>query len=216
MGPPPRKVLIVEDDVFLAQLVKESLGKEGFIVDCAANAAEGRRKVTSFDPDLVLLDLALGTGPTGVHLAHALSTKRPDIAILVLTKYSDAKSVTPESGDLPAHVGFVRKQHVTEPKLLVAAIEKVLSDRPHEVRHDRAGRSPFHGLPERGVEILRLLAEGWSNPEIARRTGISVKSVERWIDRIYRELELDADGSTNLRVQAARKYLTETGGADGR
>jgi DNA-binding NarL/FixJ family response regulator len=216
MSHPPRKVLIVDDDIFLARLVKESLENEGFTVDCAKNAAEGRKKVTSFDPDLVLLDLALGTGPTGVHLAHALSAKRPDIAILVLTKYADAKSVTPESADLPAHVGFVRKQHVTEPKLLVAAIEKVLSDRPHEVRHDKSGSLPFHGLPERGVEVLRLLAEGLSNPEIARRTSISVKSVERWIDRIYRELGLEADGSTNLRVQAARKYLTATGGADGR
>jgi len=61
---------------------------------------------------------------------------------------------------------------------------------------------------------LRLVAEGFSNPEISRKIGIGVKSVEKWTDRIYRELQLPTDGSVNLRVAATRRYLKEMGGAD--
>jgi DNA-binding NarL/FixJ family response regulator len=214
MTRPPRRVLIVDDDELLAHLVKESLENEGFIAECASDAATGRKKVASFDPDLILLDLALGSGPTGVHLAHALSAKRPDIAILVLTKYADAKAVNPEFDDLPASIGFVRKQLVSNPQLLIAAIEQVLADRPDQVRDDRTTMRPFSQLPDRGREILRLVAEGLSNSEIARRTALSVKSVERWIDRIYRELGLPADGTINLRVAASRRYLKEIGNSD--
>jgi DNA-binding NarL/FixJ family response regulator len=68
--------------------------------------------------------------------------------------------------------------------------------------------------PDKGLAVLRLLAEGHSNQEIAKRASLSVKSVERWLERIYREMKLDTDGSVNLRVAAVRRYLKETGQAD--
>ena len=207
-------MLIVEDDVLLASLVKKSLVSEGFLVDTATTAAEGRRKVTTFDPDLVLLDLALGAGPSGVHLAHALAEKRPDVAILVLTKYPDAKSATSDGVELPPQVGFLRKQLVSEHDELVAAIEQVLADRPQDVRHDQLAEEAFPDLPERGRDILRLLSDGHSNQEIALRTQLSVKSVERWLERIYRVMGLPTDGTVNLRVAAVRRYLKETGADD--
>ena len=183
-------------------------------METAVSAAEGRRKVTSFDPDLVLLDLALGTGPSGVHLAHALTEKRPDVAILVLTKYPNAQSATSDGVDLPSEVGFLRKQLVSEPDQLVAAIEQVLSDRAVEVRQDKNTRRAFPELPDKGLVVLRLLSDGHSNQEIAKRASLSVKSVERWLERIYREMKLDTDGSVNLRVAAVRRYLKETGATD--
>ena len=209
-----RKVLIVEDDVLLASLVKKSLGEAGFLVESAEDTAKARKKVKDFDPDLVLLDLALGDGPSGVHLAHALHDTRPDVAVLVLTKYSDAKSISSQAEDLPDSVGFLRKQLVAEPDQLIEAIEKVLADKPSEVRHDRQVVKPFMSLPEKGQEVLRLLAESCSNQEIAKRTGLSVKSVERWIDRIYQELDIEASGAVNPRVAAVTKYMGLTGASD--
>jgi DNA-binding NarL/FixJ family response regulator len=211
-----RKVLVVEDDTLLASLVKKSLIEVGFLVETAEDTAKARNKVKDFDPDLVLLDLALGDGPSGAHLAHALHDTRPDIAVLVLTKYSDARSISSQAQELPDSVGFVRKQLITEPGELVEAIEKVLADKPAEVRHDKQVGKPFISLPDKGHEVLRLLAEGCSNQEIAKRTALSVKSVERWIDRIYQELEIDTSGATNPRVLAVTKYLGATGASDRR
>lgn len=214
MPKPSRRVLIVDDDVLLASLVSKMLSAEGFTVESATSAAEGRKKVRSFDPDLVLLDLALGSGPSGVHFAHALSETRPDIGILVLTKYPDAKSATADGLELPPTVGFIRKQLVSEPTELIAAIDRVLADRPGDVRHDKGHTRVFPNLPDKGLAVLRLLSEGLSNAEIANRLDMSVKSVERWLDRIYKEMNLLADGSLNLRVAAVRRYLKETGAAD--
>jgi DNA-binding NarL/FixJ family response regulator len=211
-----RKVLVVEDDTLLASLVKKSLIEVGFLVETAEDTAKARNKVKDFDPDLVLLDLALGDGPSGAHLAHALHDTRPDIAVLVLTKYSDARSISSQAQELPDSVGFVRKQLITEPGELVEAIEKVLADKPAEVRHDKQVGKPFISLPDKGHEVLRLLAEGCSNQEIAKRTALSVKSVERWIDRIYQELEIDTSGATNPRVLAVTKYLGAPGASDRR
>ena len=216
MGSIQRKVLVVEDDTLLASLVKKSLIEAGFLVETSEDTAGARKKVKDFDPDLVLLDLALGDGPSGVHLAHALHDTRPDIAVLVLTKYTDAKSISSQAEELPDSVGFVRKQLIAEPGQLVDAIEKVLADRPSEVRHDKQVGKPFVSLPDKGQEVLRLLAESCSNQEIAKRTGLSVKSVERWIDRIYQELDIETSGAINPRVAAVTKYLAATGASDKR
>jgi DNA-binding NarL/FixJ family response regulator len=133
-----------------------------------------------------------------------------------LTKYSDAKSISSQAQDLPDSVGFLRKQLVAEPDQLIEAIEKVLADKPSEVRHDKQVRKPFMSLPEKGQEVLRLLAESCSNQEIAKRTGLSVKSVERWIDRIYQELDIETSGAVNPRVAAVTKYMGLTGASDRR
>lgn len=209
-----RRVLVVDDDTFLASLIKKSLIEAGFAVETAADTAVARKLIKLFDPDLVLLDLALGDGPSGIHLAHALHSTRPDIAILVLTKYSDAKSISSQALELPQSCGFIRKQLLAEPGQLVEAIEQVLSDRPFAVRQDREDPALFGSLPSRGQEVLRLLAESCSNQEIATRLDLSVKSVERWVDRIYQELGIEVSGSINPRVAAATKYLRIIGAAD--
>jgi DNA-binding NarL/FixJ family response regulator len=211
-----RKVLIVEDDALLAEMVKKSLEEAGFLVEIAPSTAKARKQVDRFDPDLVLLDLALGDGPSGVHLAHSLNDTRPDIAILVLTKYSDAQSISSQALELPESVGFLRKQLVAKPSQLVDAIEQVLADRSHEVRQDRQLAKPFAALPKKGQDVLRLLADSYTNQEIATRLKMSVKSVEGYVALIYQELGIATDGPINPRVAAATRYMRETGAADKR
>lgn len=214
MGTVERRVLIVEDDTLLASLVTTSLKEAGFEVRTAVSSLEARKQIKNFDPDLVLLDLDLGEGPSGVHLAHVLSDQRPDIAILVLTKHAHAQSVSPKEDDLPESVGFIRKQSVTAPAELLAAIEKVLADRPFDVRQDQDQAVLSSKLPPRAQEVLRLLANSCSNQEIARRTNMSLKTVEKWIDRIYQELGIENTGAVNARVAAATRYFAETRESD--
>ena len=128
-----RRLLIVEDEPLMASLLEGSLTNAGFIVTAAADVESGRRAVDTFDPDIVLLDISLGDGPTGVHLAHALRKTRPDIAVLILTKHPDAKSASREGLDLPPNVGFLRKHLVNDVTYLIDAIEKVLADQPQDV-----------------------------------------------------------------------------------
>ena len=206
-----RRILIVEDEPLMSALLQQSLTSADFEVEAAIDAAQARKKIEAFDPDILLLDISLGDGPSGLHLAHAIDKTRPDIAILILTKHPDAKSATSEGLDIPARVGFLRKHLVNDVNYLLNAIEKVLSDRSSEVRQDFQSESPINKLSEQAVLILSLIAQGFSNNEIATRTKLSVKSVERWIDIIYKELEITKSGEINQRVEAARRYYMIAG-----
>jgi DNA-binding NarL/FixJ family response regulator len=206
-----RKLLVVEDEPLMASLLAESLTAANFKVETALDAGKARRAIDRFDPDILLLDISLGDGPSGVHLAHAVNETRPDIAILILTKHPDAKSATADGLDLPPNVGFLRKHLVNDVSYLVTAIEKVLTDRYAEVRQDEPLTSPIAQLGSQATKVLNLVAQGYNNTEIASRMNLSVKSVERWVETIYRELKIDSKGAINPRVEAARQYYLIAG-----
>lgn len=206
-----RKLVVVEDEPLMASLLAESLTSANFLVKTAPDAATARKVIDRFDPDILLLDISLGDGPSGVHLAHAVHETRPDIAILILTKHPDAKSATADGLDLPPNVGFLRKHLVNDIAYLINAINKVLADRHSEVRQDQPAISPLAPLKSQAVKVLNLVAQGYNNTEIALRMNLSVKSVERWIETIYRELNIDSKGVINPRVEAARQYYIFAG-----
>jgi DNA-binding NarL/FixJ family response regulator len=206
-----RKLLVVEDEPLMASLLAQTLRSANFQVETAANAADARKVVDRFDPDIVLLDISLGDGPSGIHLAHVIHETRPDIAVLILTKHPDAKSATAEGLELPPNVGFLRKHLVSDLQYLLNAIEKVLTDRPEEVRQDEPNENPLTKLGSQALKVLALMAQGYNNTEIAVRMELSVKSVERWIESIYKELDIESKGAINPRVEAARRYYLIAG-----
>ena len=130
---------------------------------------------------------------------------------MILTKHPDAKSATSDGLDLPPNVGFLRKHLVNDISYLLNAIEKVLTDRHSEVRQDQPVTSPIAQLSSQAIKVLALVAQGYNNTEIATRMDLSIKSVERWIETIYRELNIDSKGAINPRVEAARQYYLIAG-----
>lgn len=195
----------------MSSLIADVLTEHGFMVRAAVNVSQARREIESFDPDMLLLDVSLGDGPTGVHLAHAIRLSRPDIAILVFTSQADVSAATPEGLGLPPGVGFLRKHLVNDKQHLVEAMEKVLREQAGSPGDEGAGDDPFAFLGTNGSRTLRLLAEGYDNEEIARRCGVSRKTVERWIEQVYRDLGIDTKGSFNPRVAAARRFFLAVG-----
>jgi len=206
-----RKLVVVEDEPLVQDLLVHELRRSGFEVEAASSTAAARQLVDDFDPDVILLDVDLGTGPTGIHLAHVLHETRPDIAVLILTKYPDARSASQDGIQLPPNVGFLRKHLVNDTGYLLSALEKVLADKSVEVRQDSGLANELGGLTDRQFLVLQLLAEGYVNAEIARRLEISTKSIERYLVQIYEALGLPTDGTLNPRVAAVRKYFAEIG-----
>ena len=206
-----RRLLVVEDEPLLAALLTKSLSEAGFSVQSASDVAKARAAIDAFDPDAVLLDISLGDGPSGVHLAHALRQTRPEIAIIILTKYPDARAASLDGLDLPDGVGFLRKHLVEDIDALVAAIEKCLADQSQQVRQDQQEEPAELQLRGQGLVVLELLAQGYNNAEIAARCGLSTKSAERWIEKVYKELGIESRGPLNPRVEAARRYYLTAG-----
>lgn len=206
-----RRLLVVEDEPLLASLVVDALRSAGFDVASAQDVETAREMIDTFDPDMAVLDISLGSGPTGIHLAHALHISRPDIAILFLTRYPDADSAAAEGLRVPEGAGFLRKHLVNDTEYLLDAIETVFADRSADVRHDSKQVASIDGLSDQALIVWRLLAEGCSNAEIGRRCELSIKSVERWIDVVYRELGVDKSAHVNPRVEAAKRFYLAVG-----
>jgi DNA-binding NarL/FixJ family response regulator len=206
-----RRVLVVEDEPLMSSLLADVISGHGFTVRTASDVARARREIDAFDPDMLLLDVSLGEGPTGIHLAHAMRLSRPDIAILVFTRHADIASATTDGLALPSGVGFLRKHLVSDQAYLIDAMEKVLREQNDLVAEDKKTEDVFAFLGSNGSRALRLLAEGYDNDEIARRCDVSRKTVERWIEQIYRDLGIDTKGKLNPRVAAARRFFFAVG-----
>ena len=80
-----RTVLVVENEDFLRSLIADSLEKFGFSVATAANGLDAKRIIKSVDPDVAILDIDLGIGPTGLDIAAQLAMSSPEIGIIFIT-----------------------------------------------------------------------------------------------------------------------------------
>lgn len=204
-------MLVVEDEQLMASLVSSMLQNNGFAVEIASDIVQARSAIRTFDPDAVLLDISLGDGPTGLDLAHALAQQRPDIAIIFLTKHADLRTAGVADSDLPANCGFLRKDKVRDANYLIESIEAVMTDRPREFRHDMEPTKPLAGLDAKHIDVLRLMATGYTNEFIASAKGVGQSTVERWTVEIFKQLEIDTKGNINPRVEAVRQFIAAAG-----
>lgn len=195
----------------MASLLADVLTGHGFDVKTAPDVSAARKQIDSFDPDMLLLDVSLGDGPSGIHLAHAVHLSRPGIAMLVFTRHADIASATREGLDLPPGVGFLRKHLVHDEAYLISAIEKVLREQTEIEPEEQRSTDAFGDLGATSTKVLRLLAQGYDNDEIARRSDVSRKTVERWIEQVYRDMGIDTKGPLNPRVEAARRFYLAVG-----
>lgn len=218
MTPPPtdetawrRRLLVVEDEPLAANLLRNALAGSAFDVETARSAADARAVLRRFDPDVVLVDINLGAGPTGIDLAHIVSREHPGVGIVVMTRYPDLPSAGYEDDDLPAGAGFLHKEAIEDPAELVQAIDAVLAEQADAVRQDRDPERPLGQLTSSQVEVLRMMAQGFDNGAIAERRACSRSSIENLCAEIYRRLEIPSRGDLNPRVEAIRMYIDAVG-----
>lgn len=207
----PRTLLLVEDHAITRGLLKESLEVAGFRVVALASAREAIKAFDRVDPDGLVVDIDLGDRPSGVDLAVILRAQAPYLGVVFLTNYPSIEQV--EGGfQPPLGSGFLHKGTIEDSAALVSAIEASLDDesRPVTVTADLPN-SPFGGLSAQQVAVLRLIAEGCSNAEIAARRGITLRSAERLVSRTFTALGIDDDARVNPRVAATRMYVRAFG-----
>lgn len=193
-----RRLLIVEDELLLLRLLQDEFERLNFEVRTATSVVTARTVIANFDPDIALLDISLEGTLSGIDLGHILARSRPDIAQVYLTK-------SEESSALPPGAGFVQKQMIGDTDYLIEVIDSTASGRASEpVRVTPA--EAFSDLPPRALAVLELLADGASNLAISEKLGFSVKSVERWIDTVYKQFGIEPKATRNARVEAALIY----------
>ena len=206
-----RRVLIVEDDTFLGSLMVEALSKNGFEADLAESAVLAKRKLASFDPDAVVVDIILGSGPNGIDFINFILKSNPGVAPIVLSKYADTASAGLAESEVPKGVTYLRKSLMLDTASLVSAINQALNDSSMAVRQDKVSKDTLDLLTTAQREILHLMALGLSNKEIARKRGVSVSSIEQRATEIYKTFGIAQDDILMPRVQAIRRYISVAG-----
>lgn len=198
--------LVVDDDGFVRFLLVRALQDFGFTtVDDAATPAEAMRHAAVRKPDLAVVDLDLGVGPTGIDVAYGLRKGHPEIAIVILSSYRDPRLLG-ANRQLPEGSVYLSKRDVGDVHVLQRAISEVLQA-PRGQR-DGAPSATVSGrrLSDNQVEIMRLVAEGFSNAEISRRRQLSEPAVEKAVARLIKQLELSPGRNDNARVLITQAY----------
>lgn len=207
-----RKVLVVEDDALLRSLIADVVSGSGFTVAVASNAVEAKQVILNFDPDVAVLDIELGTGPTGLDVAEFITKQKPHIAIAMLTHLPDPRFAGEDSKSIPKRAAYIRKETITKPGALVEIIERVLRDEVHaELRHDLDPERPLGTLSKSQIGVLRSIALGLSNAEIAEQRDSTVRAVEQLIRRTLVAAGIEGDPSLSTRTAAARAYIEAAG-----
>jgi DNA-binding NarL/FixJ family response regulator len=184
--PPAPKVVpaglkvVVGDDhrLFRAGLVKILSGYPNIqIVGEASSGSEAISQAISARPDVLLIELRL-LKATALEAIRRLASSAPNVRIVVLSG-DEEKDLLPEALDLGA-IGVVDKE--ADPEDMVSQIVAVAA-----VKRSKHKRRTT-GLSERECRVLREVARGLSNKLIAKRLGISDKTVKNHLSRIFAEL----------------------------
>jgi DNA-binding NarL/FixJ family response regulator len=208
-----RKLLLVEDDPLVASLLAQVLELANFSLRTANSAVEATKIAAKFDPDVAVIDINLGHGASGVELAYVLDQKYPGIALLLLTKHPDLRTAGYREDEIPAGCGFLRKDTIQSSESVIDAIEEVIANRTR-LRQDGDPLRPLGSLTKSQVQLLRLVAQGYTNAAIAKARNTSVRAVELALKGVYQNLGITVDGDINPRVEAARMFISIAGTPD--
>lgn len=190
------RVVLIDDHRVVSQGVRHYL--ESFsdicVIGIAANGEELLKKVEEWVPDVVVMDLLMPGGMDGIEATKHVRERSPRTQVVVLTASTDEARLI---GSLRAGaIGYVRKDD--DPELLLAAVRAAArgqstigSAAAGTVLQDLAkGNLPGGELTERETEVLRQLAHGRTNREIAETLFISEETVKTHIGNILSKLHL--------------------------
>jgi NarL family two-component system response regulator LiaR len=196
MAAAPIRILIVDDHPVVRDGLKSIFDTEpGLeVVAEAGNGAEAIEAARQHLPDVVLMDLVM-PGCDGIEAARRILEDNPRIGVLALTSYGTDAKLFPalEAGvlgfllkDVPGTelVGAIR--HVAGGR---SALSPVIARRlVRELAHERGLDAPQSLLTERETDVLREIARGLSNREIAEKLFISEATVHTHINHIFSKL----------------------------
>lgn len=195
-------VLLVDDHPVVRSGVRAVLGSDPDItvVGEASSGEEALVLCQELRPDVVLCDLRLGSGLDGVETTAALRAMSPAPAVIILTTY-DADSDILRAVEAGA-AGYLLKDVAAT--TIVASIHDAAAGRlvlaPEMMHRVLVGmRTARPNLSAREIEVLRLVADGASNSEIARALFLAAATIKSHLVHIYSKLGVDS------RTQAVAK-----------
>lgn len=203
------KIGILEDETLFASLLSNSLHGERRTVEfVASKPSEFLSMFRLKSIDCAVLDVHLGDGPSGFEVAQKLRQESPTIGIVFLTSFEDPRLFTKSAPELPVGSKYLVKQEIEN----LTEIEKYVDEAVDAPHAPLSGiDSTLSELADQQIEVLRLLARGMTNAEIAAQMFVSEKTVESNISKIAKALGLKKLHGGNSRVALAKLYYRSAG-----
>ncbi|MDR2454537.1 MAG: response regulator transcription factor [Bifidobacteriaceae bacterium] len=214
-APKTVRVGIVEDEDLLRSMLVDlaSSHPELVLVGAAAGAADAKAKFPPGSIDLVLMDVALGDG-NGVALGVSMQRANPDLVVVLLSSHDVMDLVVSISSNVARPWSYLSKRSSVTKQVLFRSIEaaargEVILDPELAERSAPRDGSPVSQLSSAQLQVLRLVAQGFSNATAAELLGLSRRSVENHLQTIYRVLGITSHDASP-RVAAVLQFLQQT------
>lgn len=211
-------ILLVDDQYLIREGIASLLElEEGVqVIGMAANGQEGVEKALELTPNIILMDISMPE-MNGVEATAAIKQKHPNCQIIMLTTFNDEEFIVQSL--LAGACGYLMKD--IPPKDLVKAIKlahagvfqlapevagKLVGSLQSKQPLQQSKPVPDPSLTDRELQVLRLLAKGATNKEIAKAFEVSEGTVKNHVSSILMRLELR--DRTQAAVYAVEHGLT--------
>ena len=211
----PIKVLLVDDHEMVRIGLSAVLSTEEDleVVGEAAGGADAIRLAQAYKPDVILMDLVMD-GMDGVETTRRIMEMLPDTKVIVLTSYVDDDKLYPviEAGAFSYLLKTSRAAEIADAIRAAASGQSVLEPQVaakmmNRLRQPKRQAAAHEELTEREMEVLRLIAQGKSNQEIADELFIGVKTVKFHVTNLLAKLGLE--DRTQAAIYALKNGLTD-------
>jgi DNA-binding NarL/FixJ family response regulator len=215
------RVVVADDAVILREGLARLLAEAEFeVVGLAGDADELCALVERSQPDVAIVDIRMPPTHTdeGLRAAKTIRAQWPQVGILVLSQYVQARYAVELLAQGTERVGYLLKDRVSDLDELSASVKRIGEGGSvldpavvaQLVGQRRKGDTPLEDLTEREVEVLALMAEGRSNKAIAERLFITEHTVEKHVKNIFATLRLPQSEDDHRRVLAVVTFLNAT------
>lgn len=208
------RIAVIEDEALFREMLVGALSREARleVVGTADNAEKAIALARAAKPDVMLMDIELAGDMDGIEAALEIKRARPEIGIVILSSHDDPRYVTSLPLGESAGWAYLLKQTVHDLSAVILAIEgcmrgMVVMDPSMMAKLRPRETSEVGRLTPRQQDVLRLLAQGFSNAGIARKLVLEERSIEGYINVIYQHLGLSGESEINMRVKAALAFL---------
>jgi two-component system, NarL family, response regulator LiaR len=208
------RVMIADDHAIVRKGIHALLSEaDGFeVVAEVGDGQEAVRRAEETHPDVILMDLLMPV-MDGIEATRQITGRRPETRVLVLTSFAADNKVFPaikagaagyllKDSSPDELVRAIRQVHRGEPSLHPVIARKLLQEVAHPAELEPAPEA----LTAREMAVLRLVAQGLSNQEIADRIAVSEPTVRAHVSRILGKLHLAS--RTQAALYAVREGLT--------